>query len=473
MSRLIAYLRSPFVSPFEDAELEARYRNEYRATAVRVGYLFSLMAACSFIVFSLVEFFFMHRSIGSLIQQQRAVLILLFLAIGVHAQRRPRFYELRYEWVVCVLILLYAAAILYFEFNTQLAGHPEFFYLSVNSTCILLTIACYYFMRLPILLAVGLSLCLGAMTFFAVHTSAVFEARVAGRMLTYIGVSNAVGLWIRSIFDWRDREIFAQNHKINALMLAETAANQAKTKLLAMVSHEIRTPMHTVSRLLAAVQRDFGGELSSNRMATFKHVEQACNQLVETLDDLLHFAVIGGQSEMRSAKAIPFSLSDLIVECGELVAVSAKEKGISLTVDVDALPRVWLIGQPHYLKRVLINLLVNAIKFTSQGGITIRAALEPCGTAMKVAVAVIDTGIGIPKQEHRNIFELFYQVDSAYSRRYTGSGLGLAICRQLMAAMDGDIQVESEVEKGSTFTVSFTASCAPGDDMEQLQLRTA
>jgi signal transduction histidine kinase len=430
------------------------------------------MASLSFAIFSLVEFAVLNRGVDSLIQQQRVSLTLIFLAIGVHAHLYPKFYERWYEWAVSVLILLYAAAILYFEFNTQLAGHPEFFYLSVNSTCILLTIACYYFMRLPVRLATGLSVCLGAMTFYAVHMSGVFEGTVAGRMLTYIGVSNVAGLWIRNIFDWRDREIFAQNQKINSLMLAEAAANQAKTKLLAMMSHEIRTPMHTVSRLLVAVQRDFDGELSDKRMAMFKQVEQACEQLVNTLDDLLHFAAIGGRSEMLAGNATPFSLSELIDECCDLVALSAKEKGIALKVDLDDLPSVSLLGQPHYLKRVLINLLVNAIKFTSRGGVTVCARMDPCGDAMKVSVSVSDTGVGIPAEEHRNIFELFYQVDSAYSRRYTGSGLGLAICRQLMAAMDGDIQVESEMEKGSTFTISFTASCAPDAEMQR-PLRTA
>lgn len=473
MRQSIQYLRRPFVGPFADESLEHEYRAEYRSTAVRVGYLFSLMAAFSFIVFSLVEFATMQRGADNLIQQQRFFVTLIFLVIGMHARSHPKFYERIYEWVVCVLILLYAASILYFEFNTQLAGHPEFFYLSVSSTCLLLTIACFYFMRLPLILAACLSICLGAMTFYAVYLSGVFETRVAARMLTYIGVSNVVGLWIRSIFDWRDREIFAQKHKINALMLAESAANQAKTRLLAMLSHEIRTPMQTVSGLLAGVLRDFGGDLSPKRISDFRHVEQATSQLVDTLDDLLHFAAISGRSETSPRSATAFWLSDLIVECAELVAASAKEKGISLTVDVEALPSVPLLGQPHYLKRVLINLLVNGIKFTSQGSVTIRAGLEPCGEAMRATVAVIDTGIGIPKQEHLNIFELFYQVDSAYSRRYTGSGLGLSICRQLMNAMGGDIQVESEKGKGSTFTISFTAAIDKNGNVEENEFRMA
>lgn len=443
--------------PFDDPALEEKYRIEYKTVAVRVGYVFSFMAAFSFVVFSLVEYLVLHRGVESSVQQQRAFLIVLFSAIGIHAKLRPKFYEQLYEGVASVLVLIYGAAILYFEFNTQLAGHPEFFYLSVNSTCILLTIACYYFMRLPIALAATLSILLGVMTFYAVYTSEVFEATVAGRMLTYIGVSNVVGLWIRRIFDRRDREIFAQNQRINALMLAEAAANQAKTKLLAMLSHEIRTPLNTVARLLAAVQRDFGGELSPKRVEMFRNVEQASDQLVNTLDDLLHFAAISGRPSTRSVAMIPFQLADLMAECGEIVALSAKEKGLSLDIDVAQLPEAHLLGQPHYLKRVLINLLVNAIKFTSQGGITMNASLRNEGDAVRVQIAVRDTGVGISPQEHQNIFQLFYQVESSYNRRFNGSGLGLAICRQLMSAMDGDIEVESTVGKGSVFTVNFLA----------------
>lgn len=447
--------------PFDEPALEEKYRLEYKSVAVRVGYVFSFMASFSFLVFSLVEYLVLHRGVESLVQQQRALLIVLFFAIGVHAKFKPKVYEQLYEGVASVLVLIYGAAILYFEFNTQLAGHPEFFYLSVNSTCILLTIACYYFMRLPIALAAVLSILLGTMTFYAVHTSGVFEATVAGRMLTYIGVSNVVGLWIRRIFDRRDREIFAQNQRINTLMLAEAAANQAKTKLLAMLSHEIRTPLNTVARLLAAVQRDFSGELSPKRMDMFRKVEQASDQLVNTLDDLLHFAAISGRPENRSVAVTPFQLVDLMNECGELVALSAKEKGLSFNIDTSQVPDARLLGQPHYLKRVLINLLVNAIKFTSQGGVAMSAKLEGEGDAVRIMIAVSDTGVGIPPQEQQNIFQLFYQVESSYNRRFSGSGLGLAICRQLMAAMDGDIELESAEGKGSVFTASFSARLEP------------
>ena len=407
-----------------------------------------------------MEYVALDRGIQSLVQQQRALAIVFFFLVGLHAKYSPKFYERVYECVASVLILVYCASILYFEYHTQLSGHPEFFYLSVNSTCILLTIACYYYMRLPIALAFGLSLLLAGMTFFAVHESGVFDAKVAVRMLTYLGVSNIMGLGIRVIFDPRDREIFAQNHKINALMLAEAASSEMKTKLIAMLSHEMRTPMNSVARLLAAVQRDLAGDLSEKRLEMLSQVEQTCERLVATLDDLLQFSGINGKQQARSPSA--FSLRELVIECGTTVEEIAKHKGISLAVDVSNVPTVPLMGQPHNLRRVLLNLLENAIKFTSVGGVSVVATVDSqeSGEGMRACIAVKDTGIGIPAHEHKNIFQLFYQVDSSLARQFGGTGLGLAICRQLMSTMNGDIRVESEVGKGTTFFASFTANLA-------------
>ena len=212
-----------------------------------------------------------------------------------------------------------------------MVAHPEFFYLSVTSTCLLLTIAAYYFMRLPIYVAAGLSVALAAATFYFVRESGVFNATVAGRMLTYIGVSNAVGLCIRIMFDLRERKIFLQNYRLERvsalrkrMMLAELAAHQAKTKLLAMVSHEMRTPMNTVARLMSSVKRDLHGQLTERRLEVFRQVEQACEHLVDTLDDLLHYSAGSTQSSERVA-ASPFMLDELVQECGDLVALAAEE----------------------------------------------------------------------------------------------------------------------------------------------------
>lgn len=462
--------------PFANKELERQYITDYRMAGLRVGYLFSWMAAFSFLVFSLVEYFVLGRGMGDTVQQHRALMIAVFSLIGLHAKLRPDDYEKLYEGIVPILIFCYASAILYFEYHTQLVGHPEFFYLSVNSTCLLLTIASYYFMRLPILVAAALSFSLAAVTLLSVYLSGVFDGTVVGRMLTYIGVSNVVGLWIRIIFDVRERKIFLQKHQMKnvaalrkRLMLAEAGAHQAKTKLLAMLSHEIRTPMNTVARLMGLVRRDFDGQLSEKRVAMFRHVEQSCDQLLATLDDLLHLSASSSLGDRVKAASEPFELASLMQECADLVSHRAREKGIALHMEADEVVSTNLLGQPHHLKRVLLNLLVNAIKFTSEGVVSVFAAVEHADArSARIAVAVKDTGIGIPREEHEKIFQLFYQVESSYARRYGGSGLGLAISRELVEAMGGTINLASEVGKGSTFTITMVLPWAR-DTTETIQ----
>lgn len=459
INALLRHLRGrAFVSP----ELERRYVSEYRLAGVRVGYIFSWMAALSFVVFSIVEYYVLGRGAEDMVQRHRAIMILFFSGIGLHAKFYEQFYERIYEWVVPPLILVYAIAILYFESNTQMAAHPEFFYLSVTSTCLLLTIAAYYFMRLPIYVAAGLSVALAAATFYFVRESGVFNATVAGRMLTYIGVSNAVGLCIRIMFDLRERKIFLQNYRLERvsalrkrMMLAELSAHQAKTKLLAMVSHEMRTPMNTVARLMSSVKRDLHGQLTERRLEVFRQVEQACEHLVDTLDDLLHYSAGSAQSS-ESVAASAFMLDELVQECGDLVALAAEEKAIMLNIDISGVEDAPVLGAAHQLKRVLLNLLGNAIKFTSQGEVRVIASLQQIEqNTAALAIAVQDTGIGIPSEELTKIFQLFYQVDSSYSRRFGGTGLGLAISQRMVESMGGGITVESAVGKGSTFTVNL------------------
>lgn len=456
-----SFMRQMRGRPFRNTRLEQEFGAAYHLSGVRTGYVFSLMAALSFVVFSCVEYFAFKRPMTDTVQVVRAALILLFFAIGWHAKVHTEKYEKNFHIVAPALMVVYVSGILFFEYRTQLYGHPEFFYLSVNSTCILLTIACYYFMRLPISIAILLSLLLAALTIGTVYVSGVFNATVVGRMLTYISVSNAVGFWIRRMFDMRERRIFLQTKRLKnvaalkqRLIEAETVANRTKTTFMAMLSHEIRTPMHTVTRLMSVMQKDFEGQLSEKRLKTFQQVEQACDQLLATLDDLLHYAMLGGTS--RDDGDSEFKLDVLLVECAQIVDHSRQEKGLKLAIDVEQIAGKIFAGQPHKLKRVILNLLVNAIKFTDHGEIRLAVAShELAPKRYQVTISVTDTGIGIPAAELKNIFQPFYQVDSSYSRRFGGSGLGLSICQELMRSIGGAIAVKSEPVTGSAFEVTF------------------
>lgn len=458
------FLHSIYTHPFRNAEHESQFRRAYRQTGTKMAYIFFWMAALSFAWFSMIEFFVYARPWGDAVQLWRNGLMIFFVALGWHARHQPQAYEKHYELVMCGLLAVYSSAILFFEHEARLADHPEFFYLSVSSMCMLLSLACYYFMRLPVATAFLMAM------FFAVQVTAVvllsedYNAQVIVRMLTYIGVANVTGILVRQIFDRRERRLFLQAKRLRQVatlrqrvLIAEAAAHQAKTRLLAMLSHEIRTPMNTVARLMGVVQRDLEGQLSAKRLATFRQVEQACEQLLSTLDDLLHVSAASGNPTQAPPSA--FLLAELLNECSELVSFSAREKGLSLSVDTTQVQPLQLWAPAHQLKRVLLNLLINAIKFTAQGGVAVRASLRPEAgnpTLARLAISVADTGIGIAPQEHGHIFQLFYQVDSSYARRFNGSGLGLAISKQMIEAMGGTIQLESTVGEGSTFTVNLT-----------------
>lgn len=449
--------------PFSNRAYEAQFASAYRLAGVRTGFMFSWMAAMSFAVFSLVEYFVYSRPLNDNIQIYRAGLIVLFFLLGWHAKVKTQQYEKIFEAVVFGLMVVYSTSILFFEYHTQIAGHSEFFYLSVDSMCILLTINCYCFLRVSVPVAMALAAYFAAATFWTIYMSPVFDSMVAGRMMTYIGVANVAGLLIRQLFDARERRIFLQNKRLKnvaalrqRLIDAEAAANQAKTNFLAMLSHEIRTPMNTIVRLMDLVQHDLGQTLTDKRRATFHQVGQACDQLLSTFDDMLEFAQLGHavKHEIRSPER--FRLADVIRECCETLQHKAAEKNLTLSVDVDNLPEVGVWGEPHRLRRVMLNLVSNAIKFTQQGRVQVRAyEIGQTETKTTVRVAVADSGIGIPAVHRERIFQPFYQADSSYSRKFGGSGLGLAICKQIIASMGGSIEVTSEPGIGSEFTVEI------------------
>jgi signal transduction histidine kinase len=467
LNRVIRQLRG---RPFHNAAHEAQFRLAYRQSGIRMGYLFSWMAAMSFAVFSLVEYFVYLRPMTDPVQQIRAGLIIFFSIVGWHAKVKTHLYEKNFDLIVFGLQVIYVCGVLFFEYGTQIPGRAEFFYLSICSMCILLTISCYCFMRLSRSLAIRLAALFAMATFLTVYVSKVFDVTVVGRMMTYIAVANIVGFSIRQIFDMRERRIFLQTKRLKnvaalrqRLMEAETAASRAKTNFLAMLSHEIRTPMNTIVRLVELMQQDLCDQLTEKRLKSFRSVSQSCDQLLSTFDDMLEFAQLGNASNRLVIKNEAFSLPDLMRECVELVRHKADEKGISLELNTEGVSDARLMGDSHRLGRLVLNLVANAIKFTNAGGVSIVAKGKDDGPCVGLSIDVIDTGVGIPECEQTKIFQPFYQVDGSYTRKYGGSGLGLAICAQIVEAMNGSIGLNSEPGKGSRFTISLSLDKAPID----------
>ena len=228
-------------------------------------------------------------------------------------------------------------------------------------------------------------------------------------------------------------------------------ANRAKGSFLANMSHEIRTPMNAV---IGFANLALKTELSSRQRDYLSKIHNAGVSLLGLINDILDFSKI--EAGRLSIEEVDFALDTVIENVIAAIAHGAAEKGLELLINVPRdIPR-HLVGDPHRLGQVLINLVGNSVKFTEAGEVEVRVALlERTGEKTKLRFAVRDTGIGMAEEQMSKLFQPFSQADSSTTRKYGGTGLGLSITRHLVEMMGGQIWVESAVAKGSTF--AFTA----------------
>jgi len=237
------------------------------------------------------------------------------------------------------------------------------------------------------------------------------------------------------------------NEELERQYTAVLEARKVKDEFLANISHELRTPLTAVMGYVSLLQEEFSGPLTAGQQADLAQVRQASTRLLVLIEDLLDLT-----SLKRNAPVLEIEEVDPVGLIQQVLATTeGRQSGVEARVIPSDVPVPTLLSDRRKLSRLLGTIVGNAYKFTAAGSVT--ASVETHGN--RVFMRVADTGIGIPDEARRIIFDEFRQVDGSTTRRYGGSGLGLTLARQLARLMGGDIEVDSTPGAGSTFTIDL------------------
>jgi signal transduction histidine kinase/CheY-like chemotaxis protein len=257
--------------------------------------------------------------------------------------------------------------------------------------------------------------------------------------------------------DERTAELRAVNQELVGARDRAMDASRAKSEFLTNMSHEILTPMNGIIGMTELV---LDSSLTADQREQLGTVRLSAESLLAVLNDILDFSKI--ESHRLELEPTVFSLADLVADLLKPLTVRAEQKGLELIGEIAADVPAALVGDPHRLRQVVMNLVGNAIKFTERGHVAIAVSVENAnGQTAFLHFTVNDTGVGIPKEKQASMFEPFVQADGSTTRPFGGAGLGLTIARALAQLMGGRLWVVSERGGGSTF--HFTASFGIGE----------
>ena len=286
------------------------------------------------------------------------------------------------------------------------------------------------------------------------------ERWVHMRMVGIRNAMNEVVQYVGTVIDLTERKLVEES-LVSAKEAAEDAT-RSKSEFLANMSHEIRTPMNGV---IGMTELALQTELTVEQREYIATARDSAESLLTIINDILDFSKI--EARKLELEVVPFSVRTMVTKAVNTLALRASDKGLTLRHEIEADVPDYVEGDPVRLQQVIVNLLNNAVKFTEHGSVALNVAVKQVNEErVALAFSVRDTGIGISLEQQANIFKAFTQADGATTRKFGGTGLGLTISSQLVQMMNGAIEVESVVGRGSNFYFVVTFALAKQSQIE-------